>query len=182
MTQKDCRSSVIDGSDSEFLGDGAVHFGPLFVRVEANIMQPGEPALQEAHALVWRGVGEDDQRPAGMGLLYGSAHRLDVMAVDLNAARAERFELRPNVAGLQAAIGLGAAIALSPFAALAQTDQSAAPAAPAASSMAPEKAPMNTRGSHRRHQRHQARQAHHRARSSAKPMTAPAAPAEAPKS
>jgi hypothetical protein len=75
------------------------------------------------------------------------------------------------------AMGLGALIALAPVAAVAQTDTTTA-AAPAA-------APMHT-GSHRSHVRRKGHTAGHRARASAHHMhkmrTAPAAPAEAPKS
>lgn len=80
---------------------------------------------------------------------------------------------------LIAAIGLGAAVAFSPLAAMAQ-DTTAAPAAAAA----PAKAHT---GSHRGHIRRKGNTAHHRARASAHHMhkmrTAPAAPADtAPKS
>ena len=71
-----------------------------------------------------------------------------------------------------AAIGLGAAIVLSPMAALAQTDQSAAPAA-GAEAAKPMAAPT---GSHRSHRRHQRRTAHHRARAGAAAAQNPAAP------
>ena len=71
-----------------------------------------------------------------------------------------------------AAIGLGAALVLSPLAALAQAPAPAAGtegAAPAAGAM-PEKAPMKSTKMH-----------HHKKHMAKKPM-APAAPAEAPKS
>jgi hypothetical protein len=76
------------------------------------------------------------------------------------------------------AMGLGALIALAPVAVMAQ-DQ------PAAAGAAPAMAPAHT-GSHRGHIRRKGRTAGHRARASAHHMhkmrTAPAAPAEAPKS
>jgi hypothetical protein len=81
------------------------------------------------------------------------------------------------------AIGLGALIALAPVAAVAQvqvaqatTDQGTSMAAPT----------QGHTGSHRGHRRRKSRTAGHRARASAhhmhKKRTAPAAPAEAPKS
>ena len=76
------------------------------------------------------------------------------------------------------AMGLGALIALAPVAVMAQ-DQ------PAAAGAAPAMAPAHT-GSHRGHIRRKGHTAGHRARASAHHMhkmrTAPAAPAEAPKS
>ena len=61
-----------------------------------------------------------------------------------------------------AAIAFGAGIALSPIAAFAQTDQSAAPAAGAAAAT-----PMKATGSHRSHRRHTRSMAHQRARAGA---------------
>jgi hypothetical protein len=84
------------------------------------------------------------------------------------------------------AMGLGAFIALAPVAAVAQ--EQVAQATPDTTTAAPmaTPAPHGTRGSHRRHTRRQARTAAHHARASAhhmnKKMTAPAAPAQAPKS
>ncbi len=68
-----------------------------------------------------------------------------------------------------AALGLGAALALSPLAALAQTDQSAAPAAA-------EKEPMKAKPKHHH------MSTHHMAKKKPMEPAAPAAPAEAPKS
>jgi hypothetical protein len=82
------------------------------------------------------------------------------------------------------AMGLGALIALAPVAAIAQEQvaQAATDTTPAA---APAAAPAHT-GSHRRHIRRKGNTAAERARASAhhmhKKRTAPAAPAEAPKS
>jgi len=74
-----------------------------------------------------------------------------------------------------AAIGLSAALALSPLAALAQTDQGTAPAAEGAT---PEKAPMK-KTTHHMHKKHMAKSK----KKMEKPMeSTPAAPAEAPKS
>jgi hypothetical protein len=81
------------------------------------------------------------------------------------------------------AMGLGALIALAPVAALAQEQvaQAATDTTPAAAPATP----AHT-GSHRGHQRRKGHTAGHRARASAHHMhkmrTAPAAPAEAPKS
>jgi hypothetical protein len=82
------------------------------------------------------------------------------------------------------AMGLGALIALAPVAALAQEQVAQAATDTTAPSMA---APTKGHtGSHRAHQRRKGNTAAHRARASAhhvsKKMTAPAAPAEAPKS
>jgi hypothetical protein len=81
------------------------------------------------------------------------------------------------------AMGLGALIALAPVAALSQ-EQVAQAATDSSTSMA---APTTGHtGSHRGHQRRKGNTAGHRARASAhhvhKMRTAPAAPAEAPKS
>jgi hypothetical protein len=81
-----------------------------------------------------------------------------------------------------AAIGVSAGLVLAPLAALAQTDQTApaAPAAPAASDQGatPEKAPMKSKH-HMSHKKHMAKGK----KKMEKPMeSAPAAPAEAPKS
>jgi hypothetical protein len=71
-----------------------------------------------------------------------------------------------------AAIGVSAALVLSPLVAIAQTD-TAAPAAAPADSATPEKAPMKKK----MHKKHMAK------KKMEKPMDAtPAAPAEAPKS
>jgi hypothetical protein len=76
------------------------------------------------------------------------------------------------------AMGLGALIALAPVAAMAQATPDTTTAAPMAK-------PAHT-GSHRGHVRRKGHTAAHRARASAhhihKMRTAPAAPAEAPKS
>jgi hypothetical protein len=76
------------------------------------------------------------------------------------------------------AMGLGALIALAPVAAMAQATPDTTTAAPMAK-------PAHT-GSHRGHVRRKGHTAAHRARASAHHMhkmrTAPAAPAEAPKS
>jgi hypothetical protein len=76
------------------------------------------------------------------------------------------------------AMGLGALIALAPVAAMAQATPDTTTAAPMAK-------PAHT-GSHRSHVRRKGHTAAHRARASAHHMhkmrTAPAAPAEAPKS
>ena len=71
-----------------------------------------------------------------------------------------------------AAIGLGAAIVFSPMAALAQTDQPAAPAA-GAEAAKPMAAPT---GSHRSHHRRTRSRAHQRARAGAAAAQNPAAP------
>ncbi len=87
---------------------------------------------------------------------------------------------RPLMLKKVAAIGLIAALALSPLVALAQTDQAApaagapAAAAPADNSM-PAKAPMKSKS-----KKHHTSTKKHTAKK--KPMAAPAAPAEAPKS
>jgi hypothetical protein len=82
------------------------------------------------------------------------------------------------------AMGLGAFIALAPVAAMAQEQVAQAATDTTAPSMA-SPATGHT-GSHRGHQRRKGHTAGHRARASAhhvhKKMTAPAAPAEAPKS
>jgi hypothetical protein len=70
-----------------------------------------------------------------------------------------------------AAIGLGAAIALAPLAALAQNDATAAPAASDAKPMAEKPMKKST---------HKAK--HHASSKKMKKPTEPAAPAEAPKS
>ena len=79
-----------------------------------------------------------------------------------------------------AAIGLGAIIALSPFAAFAETDQQLAQAAPAGAEAAPAAAPT---GSHKSQMRHRSNTSKERARASAHHMhkmkTTP--PATAPK-
>ncbi|HLX98903.1 MAG TPA: hypothetical protein VKR62_09400 [Roseiarcus sp.] len=76
------------------------------------------------------------------------------------------------------AIGIGAALAFAPLAALAQTDTTTAPAAaPAATdNMAPAKDSMKAKPKKAKH--------HHMAKKAKKPAdeSAPAAPAEAPKS
>jgi hypothetical protein len=81
------------------------------------------------------------------------------------------------------AMGLGALIALAPVAALAQ--EQIAQATPDTTTAAPMAKPAHT-GSHRGHVRRKGHTAAHRARASAHHMdkmrTAPAAPAEAPKS
>jgi hypothetical protein len=81
------------------------------------------------------------------------------------------------------AIGLGALIALAPVAAIAQ--EQVAQATPDTTMAAPMAKPAHT-GSHRRHIRRKGNTANDRARASAhhlhKMRTAPAAPAEAPKS
>ncbi len=80
---------------------------------------------------------------------------------------------RPLMLKKVAAIGLIAALALSPLAALAPTDQAApAAGAPAAAAPAGAMAPAKTM-KHKTHKKHTAKK---------KPMAAPAAPAEAPKS
>ncbi len=77
-----------------------------------------------------------------------------------------------------AAIGLTAVIALSPLAALAETDQLAQAAAPAAGAAAPAPAPT---GSHKSQMRHRSNMSKERSRASAEHMrkmrTAPAATA-----
>jgi hypothetical protein len=81
------------------------------------------------------------------------------------------------------AMGLGALIALAPVAALAQ--EQIAQATPDTTTAAPMAKPAHT-GSHRGHVRRKGHTSAHRARASAHHMhkmrTAPAAPAEAPKS
>jgi hypothetical protein len=82
------------------------------------------------------------------------------------------------------AMGLGALIALAPVPAVAQEVAQAAPAATPDTSMA--SPTTGHTGSHRGHVRRKGNTAGHRARASAHHMhkmrTAPAAPAEAPKS
>jgi hypothetical protein len=76
-----------------------------------------------------------------------------------------------------AAIGLSAGLALSPLAALAQTDQSTAPAAPAAGAT-PEKAPMKAK-THHMHKKHMAKSKSKKKME--KPMESAPAGGEAPK-
>jgi hypothetical protein len=83
------------------------------------------------------------------------------------------------------AMGFGALIALAPIAALAQEQVAQAATDTTAPAMAAPAAPAHT-GSHRRHIRRKGHTAAERARASAQHMhkmrTAPAAPADAPKS
>ncbi len=65
-----------------------------------------------------------------------------------------------------ALLGVGAALALAPLSAFAQTDQSTAPAAPGASAT-PAAAPS---GTHRSQMRHRSNMSKERARASAKHM------------
>ena len=74
-----------------------------------------------------------------------------------------------------AALGLSAALALSPLAALAQTDQSAAPGAAAGENTMPAK-PMKSKHHSKKHMSKKSK-----SMAPAEPA-APAAPAEAPKS
>jgi hypothetical protein len=77
------------------------------------------------------------------------------------------------------AMGLGALIALAPVAALAQEQVAQAATDTNPSMASPTKGHT---GSHRGHHRRKGNTAGHRARASAHQKTAPAAPAEAPKS
>ena len=74
------------------------------------------------------------------------------------------------------AIGIGAAIAFAPLAALAQTDTTTAPAA--TDNMAPAKDSMKAKPA--KHKKHSASKSAHKKMK--KEESAPAAPAEAPKS
>ena len=74
-----------------------------------------------------------------------------------------------------AAIGLSAALALSPLAAIAQTDQGTAPAAGTETGAAPAKPMKSTH-------HHMAKKSTHHMKKKTMEPAAPAAPAEAPKS